>query len=82
MKNMTSIEKMDDKAIVDAVKVEASKTIAAESIVSKYSKPFDVTVKDNARLDAEKVAMAVKAAEMEIAEKNNGDANVTCHSEL
>jgi hypothetical protein len=79
---MTSIGEMDEKEKVSSDKLEASSTIVADRAVSKYSKPFDVTAKDNARLAAEKVVVAAKLMEMETAERNNPDANVTCHSEL
>ena len=63
---MTSIDAINNKTVV-------------ETPVSKYSKPFDVTAKDNARMAADKVVVASRKAEMEIAVENKIDVNVTCH---
>ncbi len=66
---MTTIDAIEEKAVV-------------ETPVSKYSKPFDITVKDNARIAADKIIVAARKVEMEIAVEKKIDANVTCHPEL
>jgi hypothetical protein len=74
---MTSTDNTEVKSVVGNEAVEAPRKAVVESTVRTYSKPFDITAKDNAEIAAKKLFDDARRAEMEIAERKNIDANVT-----
>jgi hypothetical protein len=74
---MTCNETIKDMAIVAEPKVEGTKHVVDVLPDSIYSKPFDITARDNAKIEADKVAAEAKRVEMENIESSKIDANAT-----
>jgi hypothetical protein len=70
---MTSMDTIGDKAVTGAENVDASKKEVVDSTVRTYSKPFDVTARDNAKIAAEKAVIAAKKLDLETREKTHLD---------
>jgi hypothetical protein len=66
---MTSNETIVDKALVEEKKVEIPKVIVDAIPVRIYSKPFDITARDNAKIEADKAAAGLRRLEMENIER-------------
>jgi hypothetical protein len=77
---MTSKELTENKDVVGEPKVEVLNREYFSSTERAYSKPFDITARDNARIEADKMAIEAGRVEMESIERNKIDADVTFQS--
>lgn len=76
---MTSIDKTDIKSIAGTETAEVPDKAVVEGAVRTYSKPFDITARDNAETAAKKLVEDARKAEMENAQRKSIDANVSLH---
>jgi len=68
---------IEERAIVGEQNLEVPNSAFFASPERVYSKPFDITARDNAKIEADKVDAEAKKVEMENIKRMEIDANAT-----